>query len=304
MDYAVQLDVFRGPLDLLLYLVRKQELDIAELPLAKITAQFNEFLIALEILDLDLAAEFLVTATTLAEFKSQHVLPRQAEEEPDQEELPEEPDSNLVARLVEYKRYKDASKVLEAMAAEAAERFERISERPEKVSRDPQQDRIKDIELWDLLSAFARIVKSQLATDETKLQDKEIPVHIYVEQVGAEIVAKGEVCFFELFAGKRKRSPIVGIFLAILELVRHHGFRAEQRELFGDIILRPPPEGFNRDTEVRPDADSPTQALKQPLAGRKADYDDDESSTMDADSEEDPVDEIDDETAAEDDYPE
>lgn len=251
MDYRVQMDVFRGPIDLLLYLVRKQELDIGQLPLAKITAQFNEFLIALEVLDLDLAAEFLITATTLAEFKSQYVLPGNNDEPAEPaEEIDEAPDANLVARLVEYKRYRDASRQLERMAAEAAERFERIPVTVERSARDPQQDRIKDIELWDLLSAFARVVKSQLSTDETKLQDKEIPVHIYVDQVGAEIVEKGEVRFFELFAEKRTRSPIVGIFLAILELVRHHGFRAEQKELFGDIILRPPPEGFNRDNET------------------------------------------------------
>ena len=263
MDYRVQLDVFRGPLDLLLYLVRKQELDIGQLPLATIAAQFNEFLIALEVLDLDLAAEFLITATTLAEFKSNAVLPQATEEDVDADELAEETsvDSQLVARLVEYKRYKDASSELELMAAEAAERFERIPEQMTRSARDPQQDRIRDIELWDLLSAFARIVKSQLSTDETKLREKEIPVHIYVEQVGAEIREQGEVRFFELFAEKRSRSPIVGIFLAILELVRHHGFRAEQSELFGDIVLRPPPEGFDRDKESVVDSgDSYSQA--------------------------------------------
>lgn len=252
MNYRVHLDVFRGPLDLLLYLVRKQELDIGDLPLATITSQFNEFLIALEILDLDLTAEFLITATTLAEYKSQHVLPKAADEETvtDDDAADDHVDTNLVARLVEYKRYKDAARHLEQMAATAAERFERIPEELPRTSRDPQQDRIRDIELWDLLSAFARIVKSQLTTDETKLQDKEIPVHIYVDQVGDEIRERGEVRFFDLFAEKNTRSPIVGIFLAILELVRHHGFRAEQTELFGDIILRPPPEGFNRDTET------------------------------------------------------
>ena len=281
LDYRVQLDVFRGPIDLLLYLVRKQELDIGALPLATIASQFNEFLIALEVLNLDLAAEFLITATTLAEYKSQHVLPKSMEDDAtavgDVEE--DAVDENLVARLVEYKRYKDASRQLEQMAAEAAERFERIPVAVKRAARDPQQDRIRDIELWDLLSAFARVVKSQLSTDETRLQDKEIPVHIYVERVGEEILEKGEVSFFELFAEKQTRSPIVGIFLAILELVRHHGFRAEQKDLFGDIILRPPPEGFNRDTE--------TQQVEQPnlvseTAGEK-DVDRDPSANTESD---------------------
>lgn len=239
MTYGVQLDVFRGPLDLLLYLVRKQELDIGNLPLAEITTQFNEFLIALEWLDLDLAAEFLVTATTLAEYKSHHVLPRTedaAEDEPTDDVV----DSQLVARLLEYKRYKDASKILEERAAAAAERYERSTQPIARKTRDQSQDRIRDIELWDLLSAFARIVRSQVGTEETTLREQEIPVHIYVEEIGKQIHAEGEVRFFDLFAGHNSRGPIVGIFLSILELVRHHGYRAEQSELFGDIVLRPP----------------------------------------------------------------
>ena len=126
----MQLDVFRGPLDLLLYLVRKQELDIGALPLAEIAEQFNQFLIALEVLDLEMAAEFLVTATTLAEFKSHAVLPQSAEtEDVEQDDTGDESvDAELVARLVEYKRYKDAAQLLEVRAAEAAERFERIPE--------------------------------------------------------------------------------------------------------------------------------------------------------------------------------
>lgn len=249
-DYRVNLDVFRGPLDLLLYLVRKQELDIAELPLAQITQQFSEFLIAIEVLDLDLAAEFLVTATTLAEYKSHAVLPQaKSGDEPEVEEAgDEEVDTQLVAKLVDYKRYKDASRKLEELAAEAAERYARIPDEKPRGGRDIRDDRIRDIELWDLLSAFARIVKTQLATEETELHQKEVPVHIYVDEVGSLIRERGEVSFFELFAEQNTRSPIVGIFLAVLELVRHHGYRAEQSDLFGDIILRPPPEGFTRDT--------------------------------------------------------
>ena len=91
------------------------------------------------------------------------------------------------------------------------------------------------------------MVKSQLTTEEKRLETQDIPVHIYVEQVGDEIRTHGEVRFFNLFAEHRQRSPIVGIFLAILELVRHHGFRAEQAELFGDIVLKAPPEDFDRD---------------------------------------------------------
>ena len=239
---AVRLELYEGPLDLLLHLVRRQELDVLDLPLAHVARQFEEMIGALEVLDVDLAAEFLVTAATLAEIKSQQALPRPPEDEPPEDDEPDAVDGDLVARLLEYKRYKDAAAVLSARAESWAERFERAQPAAARGGRDASQDRIKDLELWDLLSAFARVVATQLDDEQSTVRDPDVPVHELVETVGERVRREGSVRFFALFVGERRRGPIVGLFLAVLELVRHHGYRAEQSELFGDITLRPPLE--------------------------------------------------------------
>ena len=125
-QYRVQLDSFSGPMDLLLYLVRRDEIDIVRLPIAKITAQFLEFLDVLQLLDLDLIGDFVVLASSLIEIKSRQVLPR-AEEEETAGELPlaDDPCGELIQQLLEYKRYKDAATALEQQAAEWQERYPR-----------------------------------------------------------------------------------------------------------------------------------------------------------------------------------
>ena len=125
-EYRVSLEMFGGPMDLLLYLVRRNEVDILELPLAKIAAQFVEFLEVLQLLDVDLAAEFVATASTLAEIKSRTVLPRQEEPEAEQP-LDEEPPSDLVRKLMEYKRLRDASQALDEHAARSGRNATRDS---------------------------------------------------------------------------------------------------------------------------------------------------------------------------------
>ena len=121
-DYRVQLDLFSGPLDLLLYLVRRNEVDIVQLPIARITRQFFQFLEVLEFLDLDLVGDFVVMASTLVELKSRQVLPRAEEEEPDEVPLVDDSCSELIQQLLEYKKYKDAALALEQQAAEWQER--------------------------------------------------------------------------------------------------------------------------------------------------------------------------------------
>src|SRR5690606_17157600 len=118
MDYRVELDIYSGPLDLLLYLVRRHEVEIVDLPIAAITAQFLEFMEVLELIDLDLIGDFVVMASTLAEIKSRMVLPRADEEEPEVSTGDEDPRSDLVRQLLEYKKFKDAAKLLEEQAAE------------------------------------------------------------------------------------------------------------------------------------------------------------------------------------------
>ncbi len=150
--YRVELDIFQGPLDLLLYLVERQELDVFDFPIAKITASFIEFLEVLELIDLDLVGDFVVMASALVEIKSRQMLP-QAEEEDQTVEIAGDPRGELIQQLLQYKKYKDASKLLEEQAALWQERYPRLSDDRPRQGKDPSADFIKDVELWDLVSA-------------------------------------------------------------------------------------------------------------------------------------------------------
>ncbi|MCA9090653.1 MAG: segregation/condensation protein A [Planctomycetaceae bacterium] len=240
-DYRVELDVFTGPLDLLLYLVRRNELDIVDLPVSTVTTQFQEFLTILQVIDLDLVGDFVVMASTLMEIKSRMVLP--SEEEEAVEEGPSvdgDPRSDLVRQLLEYKRFKHAAAALEARAMEWQERYPRLENDRPTEGKNPAADRIKEVELWDLVSALGRILRLREVEEETSVKDDETPLHVFVEQVGQLVREQREVRFTSLFDEETSRGRIVGIFLAILELLRHHHFRAEQLKPHGEIIIRPP----------------------------------------------------------------
>ncbi len=237
----IELDRYSGPMDLLLFLVRRNELDLRKLPIAEIATQFQRHLIALQFLDLDLAGDFVVMASTLIEIKSRMVLPSSEEEEVPVD-ADEDPRSGLIQRLLQYKKFKEAAKALEERAAEWQERYPRLTnERPDS-GRDPTSDRIKDVELWDLVSALSRILERRVIDEESKIRYDDTPISTFVEQIGNKVRTDGQVAFTALFDNASRRSRIIGIFLAILELLRHHSFRAEQSAEFGEIWLLPPAE--------------------------------------------------------------
>jgi len=241
--YRVELDIFTGPLDLLLFLVRRNELGIVELPISKITTQFLDFLAVIEFIDIDLAGDFVVMASTLAEIKSRLVLPR-PEEETVEEVLTEgeDPRSELIERLLEYKQFKEAANSLDERAAEWMERYPRLSDDRPRVGKDPASDLIKEVELWDLVSALGRVIRHKEVDEETSIRYDDTPIHVYVDKIGKQVREENEVRFSSLFEGENLRSRIIGLFLAILELLRHHQFRAEQPDEYGDIWIRPPVE--------------------------------------------------------------
>jgi len=240
--YRVELDLFTGPLDLLLYLVRRNEVDIVDLPIARITRQFQEFLDVLRELDLDLIGDFMVMASTLMEIKSRSVLPSPEEEHPESIAGTEkgDPRSDLVHQLLEYRKFKEAALALERHAAVWQERYPRLSDERPRAGKDPSADRIKEVELWDLVSALGRILKRKEIESETSIRYDETPIQTYVERIGGIVREKREVPFQSLFADEPSRSRIIGMFLAVLELIRHHHFRAIQSADFAEILLLPP----------------------------------------------------------------
>jgi segregation and condensation protein A len=241
--YRVELDRFSGPMDLLLYLVRRDEVDLRKLPVARITAQFQEYLEVLQELDLSFVGDFVVMASTLIEIKSRMVLPEENEEAAPTDEAPlsdGDPRGELIQQLLEYRRFKEAAVALEARADEWQERYPRLAGDRPTTAKDPTADRIKEVELWDLVSALSRILRRADVAPEGHIRYDETPISVYVEQIGNRVRAEEEVRFTSLFDETTSRSKITGMFLAVLELLRHHSFRAEQDSPFGEIIIRPP----------------------------------------------------------------
>lgn len=239
-NYRVELDLFSGPLDLLLYLVKRSEIDVCDVSLAKIASQFVTFLEVLQFVDLDLAGEFLVTASTLIEIKSRSILPQEETPEADESPADDLARSELVRRLLEYRKYKEAAAELQERASRWQERYPRLAVEQPADGNDPSEDRIREVELWDLVSALGRVLQTKEIVGSASLQRDETPVALLVERIGERVRREGRVAFSDCFEGLRERGRIVGVFLAVLELLRHHGYRAEQSADFGEIWISPP----------------------------------------------------------------
>ena len=233
MDYCVDLDIFRGPLDLLLYLVRKDELDIFDIPIARVTEQYLGYLRILQMIDVDVAGDFLVMAATLMEIKSRMLLPRL--EEGSQEEA--DPRMQLVRQLLEYKKFRDAAENLQELAEEQLLRYSRFSTERIGQEVDPCSEPIRDVELWDLVSAFGRLMRQTLALAPRSIVYDETPIEVHMQQILAMLAQHRQVAFWDLVTGSPDRGRIVGRFLGVLELVRSKKIRAEQENPFSEIWL-------------------------------------------------------------------
>ncbi len=233
MDFRVDLDIFRGPLDLLLYLVRKHEVEIVDIPIAAVTDQYLEYLSVIEQLDVNSVGDFLALAATLIEIKSQQVLPRA--DEVDQEL--DDPRRELVQRLLEYRKYRDAASILEERSRQWQRHYPRLSNDLPPRRRDLAEEPIREVELWDLVSAFGRIIRDTESMKPSSIVYDDTPIHVYMKQIHDRLRSKKRMAFGDLFRPGMHKSTLVGIFLAVLELVRHYQVRVEQNQLFGQIWL-------------------------------------------------------------------
>jgi len=228
----VNLASFRGPLDLLLFLVKRHEVDIFDIPIATITDQFVEYLNTLTEIDVEQAGEFLVMAATLMEVKSRMLLPSPPESEDDGGD---DPRLELVKQLVEYRKFKDAAALLESRAEEQQNRLPRLM--PEEPTKPGGPPPMRPVELWDLVSAFGRIMREAEALQPTPIIVDDTPQHVYVAQVWAALLREGRVALRDLFHPPYTRSRLVGMFLALLEMARRFQVHIEQDERFGEIVV-------------------------------------------------------------------
>jgi segregation and condensation protein A len=237
MDYQVKLDTFCGPLDLLLYLVKRNEVDICDIPIARVTEQFQEYLGLIEVIDVERAGDFVVMAGSLLEIKSKMLLPR-AEGEGAEEA---DPRLELVRQLIEYKKFKDAALLLEN---QAERQLCRLPREPRELPAPPDMTSqpLHSVELWDLVSAFGRLMRETLALQPRQIVMDDTPMQVHMDRILEILGSRREVAFGELFTPPWYRGRLLGLFLAILELIKRFQIAAEQPEPFGDIHIRLAPE--------------------------------------------------------------
>jgi segregation and condensation protein A len=233
MSYQVALDTFHGPLDLLLYLVKRNEVEILDIPIAPIATQFLDYLeLMKKTFDLEVVGDFLVMASTLMEIKSKMLLPRAETEKPDDEP---DPRRELVKQLIEYRKFKDAAAALEDRAEDQQARVAR--EAPEEPANADGTVPIRRVELWDLVSAFGRLMRETLALQTKSIIVDETPMHVYQAQIRNRLRAEGPLTLAQIFTPPFYRARLIGIFLAILELIKGREICLDQSEPFGEIVL-------------------------------------------------------------------
>ena len=238
-EYKIELDAYAGPLDLLLYLIRREEVDIYDIPVARITRQYLEYIDVISELNINIAGEFVVMAATLMEIKSRMMAP-QPEVGPDEEE-PEDPRMDLVRQLMEYKQFKEAALELKERAQERGERFarpgERVDGKPGPVTSVPD-----DLTLWALLDAFSRMLEQTGRRGPHHVVLDETPQAEVIARLEERARAAGRISFIDAFGGEKDRGVLIAMFLALLELVKRQALSIEQEGEFADIWLTYVPE--------------------------------------------------------------
>ena len=240
-EYKVDLEVFEGPLDLLLYLIRRDELDIYDIPIERIASQYMAYLELMRTLDLDIAGEFVVMAATLMVIKSRMLLPverRTSEEGPEEEWV--DPRLDLVRQLVEYKKFKDAASRLADFELRASESYDYGGGRPkfEKTAADAT-GALRGIGLFDLLSAFQGVLARAAEIPQEELKGMRWSVPDKMDMIVDKVRSGGSLAFSRLFTPQSPRGEVIVTFLALLELLRQHRILVFQNAEFHEITILP-----------------------------------------------------------------
>ena len=237
MAYQVQLENFEGPLDLLLFLLQEHEIDIYDIPVALITHQYLEYLELLKLLDLEMGGDYILMAATLIRIKSKMLLPRRLADEATEEIDPRE---ELVQRLLEYRRYKEAAHVLGNQEDQQVDIFYRpASENWEDITDDMEELDIgltNSLNLWDLLQSFKEVIDRVDNTFDRTIEREAITVEDRMDDIMRQLHNRDGLFFKDLF-NEVTRPIIIGMFLALLELIRTRKIAFEQTDNVGEIWL-------------------------------------------------------------------
>ncbi|SDH09911.1 condensin subunit ScpA [Alteribacillus persepolensis] len=238
--YNVKIDSFEGPLDLLLHLIQQAEVDIYHIPLAAITDQYFQYVHAMQELELDIASEYLVMAATLLEIKSQMLLPNHTEEvlERTDEWEEEDPREELLDRLVEYKKYKEAASHLKEKEQSAGMHYAKSPTAVDEQENDDVNDVSEEVTLYHMLEAYQQLKKRVHAPSaETTVKAQEISMEERMNDIVSTLKKRAEPARFGDLFPIQEKPYIVTTFLAVLELVKHNEIRCKQKENFDEIMV-------------------------------------------------------------------
>lgn len=233
--YPVHLPQFEGPLDLLLHLIRKDEIDLRNIPVADICRQYHEYLVLMQDLDLEVAAEFLYVEALLVQIKSQLVLPRSPAGEGGEAPDPRE---ELVARLLQYRKFKGVAETLHVYEVERIGMYPRPTYRPESEPEGEETD-LSEVSLFDLLTLFKGAVDRYRALNPPAMEiaHQKFSIREKMEEMAGRVRESGRVALSEVFGTLSGRAEAIAVFLAVLELLRLLLVKALQTEEFGEIYL-------------------------------------------------------------------
>lgn len=235
MAYEIKIENFEGPLDLLLHLIRKNEMDICDIPIAEITAQYLAAIDAIQSLNLDVAGEFLLMASTLLYIKSRMLLPPSEEEEAEEEE--EDPRAELVRRLLEYQKYKDAAATLDSFPLLGREVFARTF--PARELEEGEEEEFHSVGLYELVEALRGVLQEAPEPVVHEVDQERLSVTDRINAILSLLEGRQSLSFSELFPTPPLRQDVVATFLAMLELVKLRLLRLMQNSRYGTIWLYP-----------------------------------------------------------------
>jgi segregation and condensation protein A len=231
--YPVRLSNFEGPLDLLLHLIRKHEVNVYDIPIALVTRQYLDYLELMRELDLEIAGEFLVMAATLIHIKSRMLLPRPA---PEQEDPEEDPREALVRRLVEHQRYKAAAELLHERETVRSAQWTRPDERVAPIAGDEYEPEL-EVDLFSLLSAFRQVLERARQRPTVLVPGEQLSIEERIEQLLGRLSTTEACGFVDLFDDAATKGDLVVTFLALLEMIRLKLVRVYQSGAFGEIRI-------------------------------------------------------------------
>jgi len=235
MAYRVKLENFEGPLDLLLFLIKKNEVEISDIPIAKITQQFLEYVEIIQIMDIESASDFILMAAVLMRIKAKMLLPRPLEEEEDEEF--EDPRQELVQRLLEYKKFKESAIELAQLEQKERQYFHRGSFGFDVDGFDDELLANSDIGLFDLVAAFKHVLDRSSHVPVHRVRELDVSLEDRIQFLESFFSKKRSVEFRKIFDRRADKLVLIVTFIAILELIRRQYLKASQSAPFGDIIL-------------------------------------------------------------------